>query len=100
MGETKVLVLHPEDNVAVALTDLRKGEKIRVVKNGRVIELVLKSDVPFGHKVALEDIPKCGYVVKYGNPIGRAKVRIQRGEHVHVRNLESTYVRDRVCRDE
>lgn len=47
----------------------------------------LVSDVPFGHKIAIADIPKGNAVVKYGAPIGRATADIAAGEHVHLHNL-------------
>lgn len=42
-----------------------------------------------GHKVALCDIPCGAQVIKYGYPIGRAKVDIKAGEHVHAHNVAS-----------
>lgn len=54
--------INPSDNVAVALTDLRKGTEACGVR--------LLEDIPSGHKFALEDIPEGGTVIKYGFPIG------------------------------
>lgn len=45
--------------------------------------------VPAGHKVALEDIPRGGFVIKYGEVIGRAAKDIEKGEWVHSHNLRS-----------
>jgi len=81
----RALVIHPDDNVAVALADLAKGEA--VVLEGRA-PLHLRDPIPFGHKLALVDIPAGGAVRKYGEAIGRASRAIQVGEHVHVHNLE------------
>ncbi len=61
--------INPKDNVAIVLG---KEEAI-----------------PYGHKMALENIKKGDYVIKYGYPIGRAKCNIQAGEWVHSHNLES-----------
>ncbi len=61
--------INPKDNVAIVLD---KEEAI-----------------PYGHKMALENIKKGDYVIKYGYPIGRAKCDIQAGEWVHSHNLES-----------
>ena len=52
--------------------------------------LVLTEDIPFGHKVALTDIPRGTPVLKYGEQIGLATHDIARGQHVHVHNIEST----------
>ena len=54
--------INPSDNVAVALTDLRAGEA--------VCGVVLKNDVPRGHKIVLRDLRAGENVIKYGFPIG------------------------------
>lgn len=78
-----LLILNLKDNVAIALTTLRAGQQVD--QDGR--SLLVVEDIPAGHKVALADIPEGGYVVKYGEEIGRAKARIGRGGHVHVHNV-------------
>jgi len=83
------VVLHKGDNVATALTNLCRGWEVIVWRGGGEIKVVLLNDIPFGHKFALEDIPQNGYVIKYGEVIGRATRPIKRGEHVHVHNVES-----------
>ncbi len=35
-------------------------------------------------------------VIKFGVPIGRAKIAIEIGEHVHVHNVESAYINNAV----
>ncbi len=54
--------INPADNVAVALSDLRAGSAVAGV--------VLKTDVPRGHKVVLRDLKAGEDVIKYGFPIG------------------------------
>ena len=83
------VVLHKGDNVATALMNLCRGCEVVVWRGGEEVRVVLLDDIPFGHKFALEDIPQGGYVVKYGEIIGRAIRPIKRGEHVHVHNVES-----------
>ncbi|MDE5785376.1 MAG: UxaA family hydrolase, partial [Duncaniella sp.] len=58
--------INPADNVAVAISELKKGTVIDV--DGDKITLV--TDVPAGHKVALRDIAEGENVIKYGFPIG------------------------------
>ncbi len=58
----KYIKINPSDNVAVALTDLRAGEA--------VCGVVLKTDVPRGHKIVLTDLGAGENVIKYGFPIG------------------------------
>ncbi|MPS71090.1 MAG: altronate dehydratase [Novosphingobium sp.] len=73
--------IHPRDTVAVALRPLASGE----VVDG----LALREEVGQGHKFALADIAAGDTVVKYGQPIGRAKQAIPAGGHVHTHNVET-----------
>ena len=43
----QIIIINPQDNVAVALRDLKKGE-ILSLPDGR--ELSILSDVPYSHK--------------------------------------------------
>ena len=83
------IVLHPADNVAVALRDLQAGEQI-TLPDGRL--LTLPGPIAFGHKLALRTIVRGEKILKYGLPIGSATRAIAPGEHVHVQNLKSDYV--------
>ena len=58
----KYIKINPADNVAVALTDLFQGEVVEGV--------TLRSDVPRGHKIALQPFRAGENVIKYGYPIG------------------------------
>ena len=88
----KLLRLHPNDNVAVALADLPAG--VTVDFNGGPSQ-TLHHAVPFGHKVALAAIAPGGSVVKYGEVIGYATAPIERGAWVHLHNVESVNYRKR-----
>ena len=83
------ILLHPTDNVAVALHDLQAGLQI-TLPDGRT--LTLHNAIAFGHKVAVRSIAQGEKVLKYGLPIGSATRAIAEGEHVHVQNLKSDYV--------
>ncbi len=73
------------DDVAVALTDLRAGE--RVCCGGS--DLVLCDDIPQGHKIALHAMAEGEPVIKYGCPIGYANCDIMPGSHIHTHNLRT-----------
>jgi len=85
----KALVLHSRDNVAVALTDIEAGTLVRVKVGDRNIELIVKQEIPFAHKFAIENIEEDQPVYRYGEIIGRAIKPIRVGQHVHIHNLES-----------
>lgn len=77
--------MNPQDNVATAVRDLTAGEKVNT-EDGT--EIMLINDIPFGHKVALMDIPLGAEVIKYGEPIGLTVKPIKKGEHTHVHNVD------------
>ncbi len=81
----KALIISPQDNVAIVLCDIAKGEEIYI--SGRV--LVAAEDIPYTHKIALKDIPQNTAVIKYGESIAVAGKEIKQGDWVHVHNLLS-----------
>lgn len=79
-----VVLLHSDDDVAVAIRDLPAGTSVSAPASAGVTARV---DVPRGHKIALRDIAAGGLVCKYGQSIGTATRVITAGDHVHVHNL-------------
>jgi len=79
----QTIVIHPDDNVAVALQPFFRGSKIQG------IGAALVDDVPAGHKIAIRPIAKGEPVIKYGLPIGVATRDIAAGEHVHTHNVKT-----------
>ena len=77
--------IHPSDTVAVALALLKKSTVITLSDR----ELLLKEDIPQGHKFALKAHDKGDPVVKYGNPIGTATQEIPVGAWVHTHNMKT-----------
>lgn len=82
----KTILIHPRDNVATARAAIEEGMKL-VCEDGQ--EIVARAEIPFGHKIALRDVPEDEPVIKYGEEIGRASAPIRVGDHVHVHNVES-----------
>jgi altronate hydrolase len=81
----KYLKINSSDNVAVALTALRQGESVTV--DGKTI--LLSSDIPAGHKFALESIPEKGSVIKYGYSIGHVRQSVTQGDWVNEQTLKT-----------
>ena len=77
--------IHPQDNVAVALQPIGKGEET-VCGQQRI---TAREEIPKGHKIALQTILQGEAVIKYGNVIGLAREKIERGGWVHTHNLIS-----------
>ncbi|MCH2095282.1 MAG: altronate dehydratase family protein [Rhodobacteraceae bacterium] len=76
-----VLLLHPNDSVAIALSDLKAGTWIAPAN------AALQQDIPRGHKVAIKTVGPGKPVLRYGQIIGQALETISAAEHVHTHNL-------------
>ncbi|MEW7314007.1 UxaA family hydrolase [Buttiauxella gaviniae] len=86
--KNKLLQLHPQDNCLVALADIHEGEKLSY-EGG---ELLARSNVTLGHKLAMHELSAGDKVIKYGAIIGSATQYIAVGEHIHSHNLKSDYI--------
>ena len=75
------ILIHENDNVAVALRDLAAGET--------VVNITLAEPVPGGHKFAIRSIGSGESVIKYAYPIGTATRDIPAGSHVHTHNMKT-----------
>ena len=83
--ETKYLKINPDDNVIVAITDLKAGEIITVDN----ITIHLNEDVPAGHKVALKDFTEGENIIKYGYPIGHTLTALKQGDWINEKNIKT-----------
>lgn len=79
------ILVHSGDDAAVALANLKSGETYDI--SGQ--RVTLRSDIPFGHKVALREIKAGENIIKYGSPIGHALCNIHIGDHIHTHNLKT-----------
>ena len=81
----KIIQIHKEDNVAVAIEEIKQGESFVVA--GKSIMAI--TDIPAGHKVALRSIREGEAVIKYGCPIGNAMKPVSEGEWIHIHNIKT-----------
>ena len=81
------MIIDPQDNVAVAIEPIAKGETATYVCEGKEFSLPVLVDITIYHKLATRDILKGQPVVKYGEHIGLAAEDIPVGYHVHVHNV-------------
>ncbi|MBP2630141.1 MAG: altronate dehydratase [Firmicutes bacterium] len=81
----QLIRINLKDNVAVAVSSLKKGE---VVKSNEM-QIIISEDIGAGQKVAVASIAKSADVIKYGFPIGLATCDIAKGEWVHTHNVKS-----------
>lgn len=84
------LKVHEKDNVAVLFAkQLLLGMEVELRdENGNSETITLRGSVPYGHKIAIRDIPQGDSIIKYGEQIGKANCLIRKGDHVHVHNLD------------
>lgn len=78
---SKFLKIHPADNVYVALTDLRKGEKI-------TDNLTLIDDVPAKHKFLDRPLGQDEEVIMYGGIVGKTLQPISAGGVIGTHNVK------------
>ncbi|MFV0506458.1 MAG: UxaA family hydrolase [Bacteroidales bacterium] len=79
----KYLRISPDDNVALALSNLIKGDFVNLEGE----DIILQSDIPVGHKFAISDIQEGANIFKYGYPIGHAVQAICKGDWVNEDNI-------------
>ncbi len=79
---SKVLRIHNDDNVWVALEDLHPDEVVRIAGT----EVPIISTVQAKHKVAATDIPKGGLITMYGTTVGKALQPIFKGTSITTEN--------------
>ncbi len=78
------------DNVATALEEIHQGE-VSLLGDAKTASVQAVTEIPQGHKIALEDISEGTDIIKYGVVIGRATEHIERGSWVHLHNIRSVY---------
>lgn len=83
--ENRLFLITDKDNAAVALKDVAQGEEVWV---GEHLVKALK-DIPTGHKIAVAKIREGEDIIKYGFSIGKAKMNIPQGEHIHTHNVKT-----------
>lgn len=76
------LKVDKQDNVLIILEDKKKGDLVNNIK--------LTGDVKKGHKIALCTINSGNKIIKYGVPIAKASVTINKGDWVHTHNIVTT----------
>jgi len=78
------LRIHPDDNVAVALQQLKTGTEI----NLKHLNFIIAEDIQAKHKFALEPLQPGAEVYMYGILVGKATRFIPQGGLLSVNNLE------------
>ena len=80
----RLVKVHPNDNVLVALTNLSKGEGVSY--NGQ--DFILQDDIPAKHKFVTADLNAGDSVMMYGVLVGKAQTNIAKGGIISTANLK------------
>lgn len=80
----KVLQVHPNDNVLVALTDLAKGEVIAFGGNYYTLQEAIKAK----HKFFTTDLTPGDKIIMYGVLVGTAQKEVSRGSWMNTENTK------------
>jgi altronate hydrolase len=77
------LKIHPEDNVIVALSDLKPGDQI--VENGH--RITIAEYIPAKHKFVIDTVQAGEEIVMYGVTVGKALSKISAGGAITTQNV-------------
>lgn len=87
-NKSALILLHPADNVLVCIRHIQPGDSVTI--DGA--NVVSADAIQVGHKVARADLQAGEKIYKYGAAIGSLLASVQRGEHVHMHNMQSDYI--------
>ena len=92
MSQTDLIIHDEKDNVAVVVIETtKKGQDCSawIMENDKTVKINSISEIPLGHKIALQDLKEGDTILKYGHDIGKVVKPIKKGEHVHVHNVKT-----------
>ena len=89
MSEQIGIRIDANDNVVTVVEEAGAADEIYFVTADGTRQITPVEPIPAGHKVALADVEPGEKIVKYGQPIGTASCRIEKGRHVHDHNVRS-----------
>ena len=78
-----IILLNSKDSVVVAVRSFEAGDSFSIGE--RII--TVRSNIPAGHKIAVQAIASGQSVKKFGWSIGESTSSIEPGDHVHTHNL-------------
>jgi len=80
----QVLKVHPQDNVLVALTDLKAGQTVTY----QGVDYVLVDDIDAKHKFYMTDMNAGDEVIMYGTLVGKVQFTVRAGAVMNTDNLK------------
>ena len=92
MASTDIIIHDKKDNVGVVVIEkVNKGQDCEcwIMEDDSSTSIKSISDIPLGHKIAMNDFKEGDTIIKYGHDIGKVVKSIKKGEHVHVHNVKT-----------
>ncbi len=92
MANTDIIIHDKKDNVGVVVIEkVNKGQDCEcwIMEDDSSTSIKSISDIPLGHKIAMNDFKEGDTIIKYGHDIGKVVKSIKKGEHVHVHNVKT-----------
>tara|TARA_Y100001958_G_scaffold115130_1_gene82302 strand:- start:206 stop:493 length:288 start_codon:yes stop_codon:yes gene_type:complete len=92
MNSTEVIIHDEKDNVGVVVIEkITPNQECNcwIMENDKSAKIKSLSEIPLGHKIAMQDLNKGETILKYGHDIGKVVQDIKKGEHVHVHNVKT-----------
>ena len=83
------ILLHNDDNLLVCRSRAATGDT--VIVDGTPLTLSVSIEV--GHKIARRDLKTGDKIIKYGAPIGSMTADAKAGDHIHMHNMQSDYIK-------
>ena len=87
---SKAIKINPQDNMIVALENLRKGETIKVKEQ----QITLKEDIQQKHKFTQESLKKGDPLIMYGVKVGVANQEVPNGAALTTKNMDNAFNED------
>ncbi|MEH6825290.1 MAG: UxaA family hydrolase [Motiliproteus sp.] len=92
MSETHFLVHDKDDSVGVVVVEtVKAGMEVIGYKmdTDEEVSFTALSDIPLGHKIALNDLAVGDTIIKYDQDMGKVVAPIKKGDHAHVHNIKT-----------
>ena len=87
---SKAIKINPQDNMIVALENLKKGEKIMIEEK----QITLVEDIQQKHKFTQQSLKKGDLLIMYGVKVGIAKQEVLMGAALTTKNMDNAFNED------
>lgn len=83
------LLMDEHDNVVTCVKEVKRGQSVAYQDGAELRTLVAEEDIPYCHKIALEDLAEGAEIFKYGESLGKLVAPVKKGHWVNDKNLKS-----------